>query len=403
MATLQALRASSRCLLAHSMPMKYIVAALVWCTPCHALFMHYLRQYGGCCTPLFLYAMKTDKSYPSSRSTASAWQVCRAAVVLRVLVLVHVQLLVIGLLYMPLWRGVESWLYAGLVLGCSVPATLLWLVGLCTAQLWLVRSGERTQWLTAVLWGGACALLGGVLLASVQGYGDVPWIGIGALGLVLAAQCASWLLWRARLQAPGDVAAQLAELQARIRPHFLFNALNSAIALVQVDPPRAEAVLEDLSELFRHMLRDVRHHSTLGEELELAQRYLQIEQVRFGDRMRLHWQLEPAANLAVMPPLVLQPLLENAIRHGVEPSPQGADISIRTALRGNMVLLQVTNTCPGGSGQAGNGIALHNVRRRLQLLHDVELDFSARMRHQHFVVRIQMPLHAQPPSVLTAH
>ena len=178
----------------------------------------------------------------------------------------------------------------------------------------------------------------------------------------------------------------------------MFNALNSAIALVRTDPARAEAVLENLSDVFRQMLQDVRHTSTLGTELELAQRYLEVEAVRFGERLRVQWDLDPAASLASMPALILQPLLENAIRHGVEPCPQGADVCIRTMLSGNIVRVLVSNTMPGGPGKPGNNMALENVRRRLQLLHDMELRFSAKMIDDRFVVRIEVPMRIQEDS-----
>lgn len=327
-----------------------------------------------------------------------ALDACRVGVVVRALLLVHANLLVLGLLW---WRGngAENWLLqAGLVIGCSLPATLLWLIVTGMCKTWLARCSERIQWLACTINGAACGFFAGLLFASVMGAEAVSWWGCMALGMLLAGQLTAMLLLRTRLQAPGDVAAQLTELQARIRPHFLFNALNSAIALVRVNPERAESLLEDLSDLFRHMLRDVRHNSTLGQELELAQRYLQIEEVRFGQRLRIAWQTDPAANLAAVPALILQPLLENAIRHGVEPSPSGASIWLSTALKGNMVCITVANTFPAGAGKPGNGIALNNVHRRLRLLHDVELQFSARKVDDRFVVRIQFPM--QIPTLL---
>jgi two-component system sensor histidine kinase AlgZ len=101
------------------------------------------------------------------------------------------------------------------------------------------------------------------------------------------------LFWRAKARTPAATAARLAELQSRIRPHFLFNTLNSAIALVRAEPAKAEAVLEDLSELFRHALADPAESVTLGQEIALAQRYLAIEQMRFGERLQVQWSLDP--------------------------------------------------------------------------------------------------------------
>ena len=118
----------------------------------------------------------------------------------------------------------------------------------------------------------------------------------------------------------------------------------------------------------------------LEQEIELAQRYLAIEQVRFGDRLRVQWALDPEANGALLPPLLLQPLVENAVRHGVEPSDKGADVRISTQRRGSMVVIKVTNTVPNGQGEQGQGLALRNVRERLDLLHDVHSQFRSALK-----------------------
>ncbi|HEY1231195.1 MAG TPA: histidine kinase, partial [Ramlibacter sp.] len=142
-------------------------------------------------------------------------------------------------------------------------------------------------------------------------------------GVMFALVAMGWLLLRARSHMPADTAARLEDLQSRIRPHFLFNTLNSAIALVREEPAKAETMLEDLAELFRQALADPRDSVTLADEIGLAERYLAIEQVRFGDRLRIRWDLDITAGSARVPPLLLQPLVENAVKHGVEPSAQG--------------------------------------------------------------------------------
>ncbi len=204
------------------------------------------------------------------------------------------------------------------------------------------------------------------------------------------------LVLRARGRAPAAVAAQLAELQARIRPHFLFNTLNSAVALVRAEPSRAEALLEDLSDLFRHALVERGESSTLAEEIVLAQRYLAIEQVRFGSRLQVDWALDPAAGTARVPPLLLQPLVENAVIHGVEASARGARLRISTERRGGSVILKITNDVPpqaegAPAPRAGHGMAQDNVRARLALLHDVEGSFRAERRGNLYRVRIRLP------------
>jgi two-component system sensor histidine kinase AlgZ len=160
---------------------------------------------------------------------------------------------------------------------------------------------------------------------------------------------------------------------------------------VRAEPAKAEALLEDLSDLFRHALMEQGEFVTLADEITLAQRYLAIEQVRFGDRIQVEWALDPAAAVAKLPPLLLQPLVENAVRHGVEPSPTGAQIRISTQRRGSTVVIKVTNTVPAGQGAPGHELALDNVRARLKLLHDVQGQFQSVLKDGVFQVRIEVP------------
>ena len=213
----------------------------------------------------------------------------------------------------------------------------------------------------------------------------------------LASQQRPGLRWRARGRVPAATAARLAELQARIRPHFLFNTLNTAIALVREEPARAEAVLEDLSELFRQALAERGDSSTVGQEIELARRYLDIAQARFGERLRVEWSLDQRADAARLPSLILQPLVENAVRHGVEPSASGAELRVRTRRQGASVVIQISNTLPAGQGDPGHGIALANVRDRLRLLHDLQGDFRAGRAGDVYQARIEVPLDEGAP------
>jgi two-component system, LytTR family, sensor histidine kinase AlgZ len=206
-----------------------------------------------------------------------------------------------------------------------------------------------------------------------------------------------WLQGRERARSPADASARLAELQSRIRPHFLFNTLNTAIALVRSDPSRAEAVLEDLAELFRTALeqggQDGGGTVSLGDEIELARRYLAIESLRFGERLQVQWQLDDAAAAARVPPLVLQPLLENAVRHGIEPSEAGGVIRVRTRAQLGRAEVMVDNPLPAHAAlRPGHGVALANVRERLRLLHDLDARFDAGARDDRWRVRIVVPL-----------
>jgi len=160
---------------------------------------------------------------------------------------------------------------------------------------------------------------------------------------------------------------------------------------VQVDPARAESVLEDLAELFRVALADASASVTLAEEIELARRYLAIEQIRFGKRLRIVWNLDPEANAARVPPLLLQPLVENAVRHGVEPNDDGGELEVTTARRGAEVEIRIVNTVGAPARTAGHGLALRNVRQRLRLMHDVAARFEIESTEQRFSLHILVP------------
>jgi two-component system sensor histidine kinase AlgZ len=278
-----------------------------------------------------------------------------------------------------------------LVTGAALPATLAWLLTACAAKKLLARVSTGMQYGLAVTLGALAGMYGCGLLWFSGLVLQAPWVASAFSGALLSAVLVAALIMRAKRRGPANTAARLEELQSRIRPHFLFNTLNSAIALVRAEPAKAEALLEDLSDLFRHALIDQGESVTLADEVALARRYLDIEQVRFGERLRVRWALDPKAEGALLPPLLLQPLVENAVRHGVEPSPDGAEVKISTERRGSVVVIKVTNTVPAGPGMPGNGLALKNVRERLRLLHDVQGQFRSGLNDGVFQVRMEVP------------
>jgi len=174
--------------------------------------------------------------------------------------------------------------------------------------------------------------------------------------------------WRQRIQA--EAQARVQALQARIRPHFLFNSMNSIASLTRSDAERAELAVQDLSDLFRVSLRDASERVTLDEELDVAQRYLRLEALRLGDRLQVEWQIDRLPRQRLVPSLLLQPLLENAVYHGIEPLPQGGRITIHGAAEGKRISITIRNPRVQHRGEArrrGNSIALENIRLRLQL------------------------------------
>jgi two-component system sensor histidine kinase AlgZ len=326
---------------------------------------------------------------PPRAARALVFDACHIGVILRAVLFVEA-VMAAGAMFGAV--NVSDWLLRISVLsGAALPATLAWLIVACSLKKLLARLSPAAQQVFGMALGALAGLYGCALMALVGLTQGVPWVASAVSGALLAAALVAALVLRAKGQMPADTAARLTELQARIRPHFLFNTLNSAIALVREDPARAEAILEDLSDLFRHALMDPAQSMTLAEEVALARRYLDIEQVRFGDRLQIEWALDPSAGVARLPALLLQPLVENAIKHGVEPSATGAQVKVSTQRRSSTVVIKVTNTVPAGQGRRGHGVAQDNVRDRLRLLHDVQGQFQTVLKDGVYQVRIEVP------------
>ncbi|MBF8269071.1 MAG: His kinase protein [Gammaproteobacteria bacterium] len=199
--------------------------------------------------------------------------------------------------------------------------------------------------------------------------------------------------WGRRIKS--ESAARFQALQARIRPHFLFNCMNTIASLTRRQPDLAEEIIEDLSDLFRVTLSEDQRLSTLQDEIDLCRRYLRIEKHRLGDRLEIDWLLQDLPEQARIPALILQPLLENAIYHGIELLPNGGRIRIAGAREGGYIVLSIENPLPtSASGdQPGNRLAQENVSERLTTLyHQPELLQVARADHQYrAVIRIPYP------------
>ena len=220
--------------------------------------------------------------------------------------------------------------------------------------------------------------------------------------LILSALVAAGLLAYLRLHtkafSPALAEARLQALQARIRPHFLFNSLNAVLALIRRDPKRAERSLEDLADLFRTLMSDARQFVRLADEISLLERYAAIEQLRLGERLRITWELDAAPSDALLPPLVLQPLLENAVYHGVEPGIGVGDILVRIERRGDRVHAIIENPYIEAEQQrAGNRMALDNIRERLALFFDAEARLETRVANGRFHIEIDIPYQASKP------
>jgi len=174
--------------------------------------------------------------------------------------------------------------------------------------------------------------------------------------------------WKRNVEA--EASSRVRALQSRIRPHFLFNSMNTIAALTRSEPARAEEAVTDLAELFRFSLRESRDRIRLDEELDIARTYARIEALRLGDRLRLDWQLPDLPADAGVPALILQPLVENAVYHGVERLAEGGTVTIGGERQGRFVEIYVDNPVAPGADlrRGGSGIGLDNVRQRLQLM-----------------------------------
>lgn len=254
------------------------------------------------------------------------------------------------------WQGIAA-------VVCTV-ATITLAISYLGGDLYapLTESASFHAWRNAVLSG----ILTGVLLVYFK----------------LRAMSLSTALHDARLQA----------LQARIRPHFLFNSINAVLSIVRADPKRAETALEDMADLFRMAMADSQKMVPLRKEIELSRQYLSLEKLRLGERLAENWSIDENLSDALVPPLMLQPLLENAVYHGIEPLTEGGLLDVKLQRIGKELHMEVRNPCRGQCGMhKGNKMALENIRERLALQFDVEATYTVESGNDFYHVHIQLP------------
>ena len=285
--------------------------------------------------------------------------------------------------------GVERWLLDFSMASVYVePTVLLTLIVLCVGQ-------QRLATLPGALGGTvvvAIAAAAGWLTGTLMTWLDPDPVGRTWLwSALVAAVLLAWFDLAIRARSPAVTEAKMMALTARIRPHFLFNSLNAVLGIMRSEPRRAEAALEELAELFRVLMRDNRELVPLSEEIALARQYLGIERLRLGDRLSVRWDVDACPPDALVPPLMLQPLLENAVYHGVEPLAAG-EIVIRLARQDDQVLIELTNPCPPqATGSGGNHMALANIRERLLLFFDLEASLDTVQEEERYRVVIRLP------------
>ena len=228
--------------------------------------------------------------------------------------------------------------------------------------------------------------------------GVAMWQGIAkklllALLIVLMVLRYFYLQHQWQQQREAEMQSHLTALQARIQPHFLFNSMNTIASLIAVNPEQAEEAVLDLSELFRASLRTVDQLIPLHRELDLCQRYLAIEALRLGDRLTLDWAIDSALDAQAIPPLSLQPLVENAIYHGIQPRPEGGTVRIEAQARGDFVYLLIQNPIPDQNERQhqGNRMALANIRSRLQALFGEPAVLKQSQHNGIYTVTLRLP------------
>lgn len=305
--------------------------------------------------------------YPPSFCT---WRLLLAVVVITQ---VAVVLLGLGRSGFPTWQWLAmATIYAQwLALFCAS--------GMCVSSGWTSRLSARGAWLGSwliavllsavfsyALWLAAGEYGAGVIADAL---GTFMLKNVSAVGLVTVVFFRYLLIrrkWRAELMAQSE--ARVQALQARIRPHFLFNSLNTIASLIPVSPHSAEAATLDLADIFRGSMRRADQPIRLGDELRLARQYLDMEKRRLGERLEIDWRVDELPSTASVLPLILQPLLENAVGHGVQSHPDGGKISVYGRAEGDRVVVTIGNPVAAeGSKSGGHGMALANIGERLQL------------------------------------
>jgi len=226
-----------------------------------------------------------------------------------------------------------------------------------------------------------------------------------SIGLVITALALRYFFvtheWRRNVEM--QAAARVHALQARIRPHFLFNSMNTIASLTRSNPALAEQAVQDLADLFRANLNEQRNVLLLEEELEVAHIYQRIEELRLGDRLRVDWKVDALPRDALVPGLMLQPLLENAIYHGIEPRPDGGTVTVTGDVTGRLITIVVRNPvgAPGNRRGSSNQLALANIRERLSLMYGEQALVKSGRFDLEYIVTLRFPYVEKPGTLVT--
>lgn len=317
---------------------------------------------------------------------------CNLGIVLRVAVGVNAVALLVALVLATvagrtLIEGLNEFLAAATLLEAVL---LLTLVSWCLLRRALPALPPATQ--RAIAWAVPTLLTGFLVVLFRLGSAESHVVFM-LVALAAGAAAQHYLELRERAFSPAVAEARFQALQSRIRPHFFFNSLNAVLAVLRDDPRRAERMLENIAELFRAVMADVRKLVPLEQELELCRKYVEIEQTRLGDRLAVNWQIGATHPRCRVPQLLLQPIIENAVRYGAEKIAGRCEIVVRVRQLGFALEVFVSNPIAKEPIQReGNQIGLANIRGRLALIYDLEAKLEARMRRDRFELTLMLPV-----------
>ncbi len=315
---------------------------------------------------------------------------CNLGVILRTLVIANSAMLLAALLLSPNLPALGE--QASLLAAAFQPPLIAILLMLCALRRPLLRMRYNTAVLFIHLLVLSITLLYHQLTTQMTDLAAGHWWRPAFFSLALTAVTLGYFNLRSRALSPAIAEARLQALQARIRPHFLFNSLNAVLSLIRHEPRRAETALENLSELIRALMQDTRTLAPLEREIELCQAYLAIEQLRLGERLQAEWHTDKAPYDALIPPLVLQPLVENAVYHGIEPNPEGGLVSVNIYRSKDEMHCIIKNPFyPHDTHQGGNRLAMDNIKERLALHFDAEASLKTQLQQGHYTVHIVWP------------
>ena len=325
---------------------------------------------------------------------------CNAGIALRVALGVNAALAAVAAAAAAALRApAEATVLFFQIAAVAEPVTFASLLAWCAMRRRGGPGSERTQRLAAwAVPGIAAAAVQGALRAGIPGGPGGDAIAVaGVFGLVGGIAVQHYLELRARAYSPAIDEAKFQALQSRIRPHFFFNSLNAVLAVLREDPPRAERMLESVAELFRAVMGDVRRMVPFEDEIDLCRRYVEIEQTRLGDRLAVRWDVGAVHPNARVPQLLLQPIIENAVRYGAERHAAGeggpCEIDIRVRQIGFRLEVFVANPIAAEPVQReGNQIGLRNIRGRLALIYDLEAQLETRVRGGRFELTMTIPV-----------